>query len=545
MKKIILIVLFALTFTLCVNANGFSDVPKDHWAYDSVNMLYEKGILKGDKFAGDEIATRFYFAAVLARLMESLKTGQLQVSDISYEDYERVNRLSVEFANELNVFGYRLKRIRNMLDDIREKVDVLKKDKKVNGPVITWKVTGDLRLRNSIHGVNYAYDDGSIAGANDTNFIEQTFGMNFNLKIGENLTYINRWENVWYHNPVINGSAGADWPANQTISLGYFNYDGPSYSFSGGRQFFNVANALFFSDKDNGFKYTKMLSEDSDIVLAATKESLTDSNSSLNTFVVNYLKYLETGVLNTYTVFSNNPLWQTASASISGNTNSSSSVNYYGIAYKDDSRMEEKYFLELSAFSYADTVSDFATNGATGADIGTQMAYQLGYTKMLNPMTDIRFIYTHQDDFYKPLKKDATITMPDYDDLGFGTALNLSGGFNSYYIRVENYLRGNASLVYSLEMIADDSTLANGQIADDRMVYGVKYDKNISGAVLSLEYKMVDAEKDSATADVRTNGFGTDILTGGLSGNNGPSVETDARDPYDEYSFIMTLTHAF
>jgi|GEM_PF-5433649 len=516
-KKLILALSFTVIFTLCVNATGFTDVPRDHWAYDSVNMLYQKGILKGDKFSGDEVATRFYFAAVLARFIEAVKTDQLQVSDISYEDYERVNRLSIEFANELNVFGYRLKRIRQMLDDIRVKVDVLKKDKKVEGPAITWKVTGDLRLRNSIHGVNYGYDDGSVDAANDTNFIEQTFGMNFNLRIGENLTYINRWENVWYHNPVLNGSGGGDWPSNRTISLSYFNYDGSSYTFTGGRQFFNVGNALFFSDKDNGFKYTKMLSEDSDIVLAATKESANDSNSSLNTFVINYLKYLETGVINSYFVNSNNPALP-------------DTLNYYGVAYKDDTRMEEKFYVEFSNLSYENIGGD-------------ELAYQFGYTKMLNPMTDIRFIYTHHDDLYKSLKKDPTITMPDYDDLGYGNMLlGTVGGFNSYYIRVENYLRGNASLVYSIEMLEDKQTLAANQIADDRMVYGIKYDKNIGGPVVSLEYKMVDAEKDDAVNDAVTNGFGTNILTGVTSG----LVDAGAgEDPYDEYSFRLTITHAF
>ncbi len=54
---------------------AYTDVPEDHWAGDSLNLLSDMGILKGypdGEFKGDRPVTRYELAVVLARVTELL-----------------------------------------------------------------------------------------------------------------------------------------------------------------------------------------------------------------------------------------------------------------------------------------------------------------------------------------------------------------------------------------------------------------------------------------------------------------------------------------
>ena len=58
----------------CDTCAIFQDVPTDHWAYDSIQKLYNAGITKGcetDKFCPDESVTRAQMAAFLVRAVHS------------------------------------------------------------------------------------------------------------------------------------------------------------------------------------------------------------------------------------------------------------------------------------------------------------------------------------------------------------------------------------------------------------------------------------------------------------------------------------------
>lgn len=54
------------------NSNPFYDVPKDHWAYDSVSILAEAGLIEGypdGSFGGSRLFTRYEMAMVFARVL--------------------------------------------------------------------------------------------------------------------------------------------------------------------------------------------------------------------------------------------------------------------------------------------------------------------------------------------------------------------------------------------------------------------------------------------------------------------------------------------
>ena len=85
----------------------FTDVPKDHWAYDDLAYLAERGIitgLPGGKFSGDSPADRYWTAAIIARAIhymqanpESVTPDDLNVlKDLIFQVSDNLDRLQAE-----------------------------------------------------------------------------------------------------------------------------------------------------------------------------------------------------------------------------------------------------------------------------------------------------------------------------------------------------------------------------------------------------------------------------------------------------------------
>jgi len=75
MKKMILVALLAVIVAVPVfaQANPAQTVPFDHWAYDAVDQLVQKGIIIGypdGTFKGDRAMTRYEFAMAISRLLD-------------------------------------------------------------------------------------------------------------------------------------------------------------------------------------------------------------------------------------------------------------------------------------------------------------------------------------------------------------------------------------------------------------------------------------------------------------------------------------------
>lgn len=78
MKKLILVaVLAVIVVAPCfAQANPAQTVPFDHWAYDAVNTLVQKGIIIGypdGTFKGDRAMTRYEFAMAISRMLDAIK----------------------------------------------------------------------------------------------------------------------------------------------------------------------------------------------------------------------------------------------------------------------------------------------------------------------------------------------------------------------------------------------------------------------------------------------------------------------------------------
>ena len=77
-----------------------ADVPPNHWAYQAVATLVERGYitLEGNRFDGSRPVDRFTLASVVARLLNDLEQGRTQLSP---EELQLLRRLTGEFREEL------------------------------------------------------------------------------------------------------------------------------------------------------------------------------------------------------------------------------------------------------------------------------------------------------------------------------------------------------------------------------------------------------------------------------------------------------------
>ena len=95
-------------------ATPFSDVPRDHWAYDAVTQLAADGVVEGygdGTFRGDRNITRYEMAQMVAKAMAK--------GDMSASDRALVDRLAAEFADELNNLGVRVSNLERNADMVK------------------------------------------------------------------------------------------------------------------------------------------------------------------------------------------------------------------------------------------------------------------------------------------------------------------------------------------------------------------------------------------------------------------------------------------
>ena len=92
-------------------ANPFSDVPRDHWAYDAVTQLAADGVVEGygdGTYRGDRSITRYEMAQMVAKAMAK--------ENVPVSDRALIDRLAAEFADELNNLGVRVAKLEKNAD---------------------------------------------------------------------------------------------------------------------------------------------------------------------------------------------------------------------------------------------------------------------------------------------------------------------------------------------------------------------------------------------------------------------------------------------
>jgi hypothetical protein len=158
-------------------AEMFADVPQDHWAYQAVNNLQERGIVIGypdGTFGGKRAMTRYEFALAVDRLVDWVnKTVQTNIEEVrklipagagpvgtdgvsaadverminerlrglpTREDLETVRRLSEEFREELTALGTNVEALRRDLDALKARVGAIEEK------LARWSFSGEASL---------------------------------------------------------------------------------------------------------------------------------------------------------------------------------------------------------------------------------------------------------------------------------------------------------------------------------------------------------------------------------------------------------------
>lgn len=125
-------VILALVMALAVPCAGFAaeikDVPKDHWAYQAVKLLVEKGYLAvyGDgTFQGTKPVDRYTLAVVIAKILKEIETGRAGATP---EDVELLRKLSGEFREELVAVSNEMSIFKKSLDEQGKAQAVMRED---------------------------------------------------------------------------------------------------------------------------------------------------------------------------------------------------------------------------------------------------------------------------------------------------------------------------------------------------------------------------------------------------------------------------------
>lgn len=100
------------------SAGKFSDVPRDHWAYEAISELYSRGIIRGypdsSAFKGEKPLTRYEMAVALKHLIENLR-GSL--SDLDPDTVLSISKLTREYEEELTEMKVKLDIFKKQLSE--------------------------------------------------------------------------------------------------------------------------------------------------------------------------------------------------------------------------------------------------------------------------------------------------------------------------------------------------------------------------------------------------------------------------------------------
>ncbi len=184
------------------SANPFSDVPASHWAYDAVNSMAEKGIIQGfpnGTFKGNQNVTRYQLAMITAKMIANVEQMGGNGS-VSKTDLQTLEKLTVEFADELALLGVKVTALEDDMQVVKEDVAGLKKDVDgiktymKNGGMDKVKLSGDMLIQN----YGYDFEDNNNAfGGDDNQHRTQTFlRLQMDAQIDENVTARARWNMV-------------------------------------------------------------------------------------------------------------------------------------------------------------------------------------------------------------------------------------------------------------------------------------------------------------------------------------------------------------
>jgi chromosome segregation ATPase len=131
MRKFFVVMIFVVLMVLssCVAlAADIKDVRQDHWAYEGIKYLVDKGYLQlydDNTFRGEESVNRYTLATTLTRILKDLS---LEDVDIAQGDLELLRKLTVEFREELVALSLRSSEVEDAFSELEKSIKVVWED---------------------------------------------------------------------------------------------------------------------------------------------------------------------------------------------------------------------------------------------------------------------------------------------------------------------------------------------------------------------------------------------------------------------------------
>lgn len=153
MRKLIAALVLASAAIVASHAQApFADVPKDHWAYEAVNTLAQRGIVIGypdGTFGGKRGMTRYEFAVAIGRMLPQVEqaikeqvasaapkavpapdTSNLATKDelkglLTKEDFETISKLVDQFTPELKMLQVDVAGVRRDIKSLTSRISAI------------------------------------------------------------------------------------------------------------------------------------------------------------------------------------------------------------------------------------------------------------------------------------------------------------------------------------------------------------------------------------------------------------------------------------
>jgi hypothetical protein len=221
--------LFVLVCFCCSSlvAAPFTDVKSTHWAMSALDKLSKNGILVGypdGSFKGTNTVTRFDVAVATAKMLahvEQMMESGLGTNLVTKDDLQTLEKLTVEFADELALLGVKVTSLEDDMQVVKEDVSVLKadvneiKDYVEKGGFEKVKLSGDILVRHTsiIHKNDWALNpltNTARAGNSNNVFSEMQLRLKFDAQVDENTTVTARWVISNQSSPSVSGTAASN-----------------------------------------------------------------------------------------------------------------------------------------------------------------------------------------------------------------------------------------------------------------------------------------------------------------------------------------------
>lgn len=121
MKKIVVLLFFLVSiFCYAIENSDYKDLGKDHWAYNAVETLINKGVLKkdGDYFNGEQKVSRNEMATYLSKALEKLEDEKASKDDLLI-----IENLIYEFSKDLNSYGFNVDKYVSKIKELESAID--------------------------------------------------------------------------------------------------------------------------------------------------------------------------------------------------------------------------------------------------------------------------------------------------------------------------------------------------------------------------------------------------------------------------------------